>query len=197
VRLIHVIYGLLLAILALLCWLMMLPEPDFVTGAPHPIFPGMNVGGDGAARLGHASAAIGVLGGLIMLLMQALPMLGVSERRRDGAFWVLMAVVAGAAQGTWWAMYLGYLAFLATGETRFVFGFPVPTTWMLFGVWSSGALFCLIYIIGFRRFVFTPEDEAAYEALRARSATPRAERRGASTVGADGRDAQGEQGARS
>jgi hypothetical protein len=47
---------------------------------------------------------------------------------------------------------------------------------MLFGVWSSGALFCLIYIIGFRRFVFTAEDEAAYEALRARSATPRAER---------------------
>jgi hypothetical protein len=178
VKLIHAIYGLLLAILALLGWLMILPEPTLVTGAPHPLFPGMNMGGDGAARLGHASRVIGVLGSLIMLLMQALPMLGVSARRRDGAFWVLMAVVACAAQGTWWAMYLGYLAFLETGETRFVFGFPVPTTWMLFGVWSSGALFCLIYIIGFRRFVFTAEDEAAYEALRAHSATPRAERTG-------------------
>lgn len=174
-RLIHVIYGLLLAILALLCWLMILPEPALVTGAAHPEFPGMNVGGNGAARLGGAVGAIGVLGGLVMLLMQALTMLGVSARRRDAAFWVLMAVVACAAQGTWWAMYTGYLAFLATGETRFVFGFPEPTAWMLFGVWISGALFCLIYVIGFRRFVFSAEDEAAYEALRARSATPRAE----------------------
>lgn len=188
-RLIHVIYGLLLAILALLCWLMILPEPDLVTGAPHPVFPGMNVGGDGAARLGSASGVIGVLGGLIMLLMQALPMLGVSERRRDGAFWVLMAVVACAAQGTWWAMYLGYLSYLATGETRFAFGFPVPTTWMLFGVWSSGALFCLIYIVGFRRFVFTAEDEAAYEALRAQSASPRVERPGPRALRSTGDDA--------
>jgi len=176
VRLIHVIYGLLLAILGLLCCLMILPEPALVTGAPHPGIPGVNVGGDGRARLGDAVVVIGLLGSAVMLLMQALPMLGVSAGRRDATFWWLMGGVAVAIQGTWWAMYLGYLQFLATGEVGHLLGFPAPTAWMLFGVWFSGTLFCIVYVLGFRRFVFSAEDEAAYEALRAGAPVPRAER---------------------
>ena len=173
-RPIYLIYGLLLAQLTLLGYLMLVDEPELATGAPHAQFVGMNVGGDGLARLGSAGAVIGAIGGLSVAVMLLLVTLGVNASRRTVLFWLLIAVVALASQGVWWAMYLGYLSFLETGQVPFVLGFPLPTSWMLYGVWGSGALLSLVYIFGFRRFIFTEDDEAAYEALRAAAEVPRA-----------------------
>ena len=84
---------------------------------------------------------------------------------------MLIAVLA--AQFVWWSMYLGYVDFLRSGDVPFALGFPVPTSWMLFGVWCAGMVLAAVYIFGFRRYVFTAADEAEYEALRAAAQTPR------------------------
>ena len=68
--------------------------------------------------------------------------------------------------GVWWGMYESYVEYLRSGETALVFGYPLPTALALFGVPLGGALLCLLYVLGFRRFVYTAEDEAAYEAFR-------------------------------
>jgi hypothetical protein len=70
-------------------------------------------------------------------------------------------------------MYLSYLDFLRSGETAFVLSFPIATSWMLYGVWVSGMVLAGIYVFGFRRYIFSLEDEAEYEALRAQAAVPR------------------------
>jgi hypothetical protein len=44
---------------------------------------------------------------------------------------------------------------------------------MLYGVWISGMVLAGIYVFGFRRYIFSREDEAEYEALRAEAAVPR------------------------
>ncbi len=172
-RLIHLVALILYTMLGLLAWLLLLPEPDLATGVTHAQFPGMNAGGDGRHRLGAATVPIFGIGALTMLLMALLPALGVQPRHRDRVFAGLLVLVIGAGQIVWWFMFTGYLDFHATGEPRYTLGFPAATSWMLFGVWLAGALLCFIYVIGFRRFVLTEEDEAAYEALRAEAAVPR------------------------
>jgi len=44
-----------------------------------------------------------------------------------------------------------------------VLGFPEPSAWMIYGVWSGGALFTLFYVVGFRKFFFTHEEERDFE----------------------------------
>ena len=44
---------------------------------------------------------------------------------------------------------------------------------VLFGVFLGGSYLCGLYIWGFRRFVYTAEDEQVYESLRASAAEPR------------------------
>ncbi len=172
-QLIHAVLGLLLVVLGLLIALMVIDEPAFSTGAAHGLYAGMNVGGDGLVRLGSATWLIGWLGATSMLLMVLLSAFGVRAERRSGVFWVLIVIAAAGAEFVWWSMYLEYLAFLRTGDANFVLSFPAATSWMLYGVWLSGAVLALIYIFGFRHFVFTHADEAAYEALRADAETPR------------------------
>ena len=75
--------------------------------------------------------------------------------------------------GIWWGLYTSYVGYLNSGTSQFVFGFPLPTALMLFGVFSSGIYLCGLYIWGFRRFIYTQDDEDAYELLRAAAAAGR------------------------
>ena len=58
-----------------------------------------------------------------------------------------------------------YVQYLQTGNTFLLLGFPAPTAMMMFGCWGSAFLYTVIYIWGFDSFIFTPEDEVAFEAL--------------------------------
>jgi len=40
---------------------------------------------------------------------------------------------------------------------------------MIFGIWLTGIGLLLLYVLGFRRFVFSEQDEAEYEAILAES----------------------------
>ena len=44
-------------------------------------------------------------------------------------------------------------------------GFPAPTAMMLYGCWGTATLYTVIYILGFSKFIFTPEDEKKFEEL--------------------------------
>ena len=81
-------------------------------------------------------------------------------------------------------MYFSYVSFLETGTTTWLFGFPLSTSLGMFGVFLGGSYLCVIYILGFRRFVYTIEDVAAYVALRAEAEQPR--KPDASHGGSDG-----------
>ncbi len=172
-RLIHVILALLVAIFAVLVALLFEGGPETATGTAHPVIAGMNVGGDGLARLGGMGWLMATLQTLIVLLIHALLALGIAPRHRTVSFWAFLAVGAALSLAVWWGLYLSYVAFLANGEGPLLFGYPLSTALMLFGVFLAGSYFCALYSWGFRRFVFPAADEAAYEALRAEAATPR------------------------
>ena len=172
-RLILVIFALLIGILVLLLSLLASGGVEGATGMAHAVIPGMSVGGDGLARLGGAGWRIALIQVLALLLIHALIALGVPARHRTRMFWVLLGIGCVISLSVWLAMYSSYRAYLGTGETKLLLGFPLPTSIMLFGVFLGGSYLCGLYIWGFRRFVLTEEDEAAYEALRAAATTPR------------------------
>ena len=172
-RLMHAIFVLLLLLLGGLLALMALPEPAAVTGDAHPLVDGMRIGGDGLARLGGARWLIAGLQGIVILLVYALIALSVAPARRTARFWVLLGVGCGLSLAVWVAMVLTYFAVLEGRDPGELAGYPAATAFMLYGVFLAGSYLCALYSFGFRRFVLTEEDEAAYEALRARAAVPR------------------------
>ena len=139
--------------------------PDMVSGGPHPEISGMSIGGDGAARLSGLWIEGLVVYFACFLIMPLFCVFGVQPKNRSKTFWILMGGVTLINLVFASLLILFYVDFLNTGKTFLLLGFPVPTAMMMFGCWGAAFLYTAIYIWGFDTFIFTPEDEAAFEAL--------------------------------
>jgi len=42
---------------------------------------------------------------------------------------------------------------------------PIPTAWMLYGIWFVPVVFIILYVSGFRKHVLSEEDEAAFQKI--------------------------------
>lgn len=134
-------------------------------GVPHPVFPGMQAGEDGAARLEHIGNYAFLFKSLLLTLIVCLSILGVNERHRSKEFLLYMAASLVFMQFIWWQMYSGHQAFLETGETGYFMGFPTATAWQMYGTWLGAIPLILVYSLGFHRYIYTPEDAAEFEKL--------------------------------
>lgn len=134
-------------------------------GVAHPEFNGMQIGGDGAARLQHIDGLATAFHGLLVVLIVCLAVLGVNEERRDSRFWAYIASTLLFALFVWWRIHAEYQSFLDTGVTAYFLGFPVATAYQLFGTWLTAIPLVLIYSLGFRKYIFTEEDEQKFEQL--------------------------------
>ena len=175
-RLIHVVLLVLLLIVGLIGWILVSPEPPMSTGSPHPEIAGMSVGGDGLVRMGPIFFPGFTLQALFVILIHLLVALSVAERNRSALFWISLCCAGLVSMWVCWKIFSSYAQFLETGETDYFLGFPVASAWMMFGIWLSGVLLAVIYVVGFRRFVFTVEDEAAYDLLEAEAQLQRSSR---------------------
>ncbi len=164
-QLIFVIFALCVAMSALLLLIIFAEPVAGAGGVAHPLFKGMSNGGDGAARLEHIGAYAYAFQALLLALIVALSTLGISERHRTPRLRAYMIATFVFSLFVLWRMVAGHLHFLATGETSFFMGFPTPTAWAVYGVWAGALPLMFIYVIGFRQFIYTEEDEAEYEQL--------------------------------
>lgn len=164
-RLIYILLGLLVAMIFLLIHIAGLPEPSASTGMAHPLIEHMRVGGDGLKRFVEVGPPAFIMQIVVLVLSMLLVVMGISERRRDGTLYWWVGICGVVSLVNWYMVYSTYQAFLISGETGFFLGFPVPSAWMIYGTWLSGLLLVAFYILGFRRFIFTDEDEAEYLAL--------------------------------
>lgn len=172
-RLIHVILLLLVGIFCGLILLMVSGSPADATGVSHPLYPGMSSGGDGLARLGGMGWVMCGIQVLTLLLIHALVALSISERHRTRTFWLLLGASTVLSLVIWIALYVEYIRYLEAGSGAEFLGYPLSTALTLFGVFAGGSCLCVLYIWGFRRFVYPEADEAEYEALRAAAERPR------------------------
>ena len=158
---------LIIALWVVTVWTFLTPEPDGALGAPHPEIAAMRSGGAGLERhgpvlfLGWASGAIGIV---FYVALMAFGTRG-GERRRGIAPWLLAGLVAFLV--VWTGLVLAYGSYMRDGPGVLVLGVPVPTAIMLYVLFPTSLVFTLIYVVGFDRWVLTPDDEAAYERLLA------------------------------
>ena len=72
-----------------------------------------------------------------------------------------MVIITMAILFVWYQGFNSYMAYLSTGVIRYILGLPEPTAWMVYGLWGGGALFALMYVVEFRKIIYTREDEEA------------------------------------
>lgn len=146
-------------------------------GTAHPLFPGMQQGGDGGARLEHIGSLAYAFQCLLLTLICCLCALGVEDRLKTREFWLYIGGCLALMLIAWHQMYSGHQEFLATGTTSYFLGFPVATSWQVYGTWLGAIPLIVIYSLGFRKFIYTEEDEAKFnELLAARAADEAANR---------------------
>lgn len=164
-RPILVLLGLLASLLALCAWILYIPEPINGHGMAHHTVDGMRQVGDIRQQSDPVFGVGYLLGILIYLIISALVYLGVQPAKRDRKLVLAHTAATLLVLGMWsFLMYL-FRQYLLTGDPMIVFGFPLPTLVMLLGVWIAPMSFSLIYILGFRRWIYTPEDEKTFREL--------------------------------
>ena len=164
-KLIVVIFATVLVMAGILIAICLAETVPNAAGMPHPEFNGMQAGGDGAARLQYIGGLAFAFQCLLLLLIVCLCALGVAEQRRTAEFWAYIGGTLLFSLFAWWQMYSGHQAFLQTGTTGYFMGFPTATAWQVFGTWLGAIPLILLYSLGFRKFIFTDEDEDRYEDL--------------------------------
>ena len=162
---IHFVFLWLLVTAGITIFILMRDAPPGAAGMPHESVPLIKVGGDGAVRLSAIGRAPFYFQVSTIFLGVSLLYMGVAKHRRDTRFRLLMTGGTVFALFVWYKLYTGYEAYLATGNTDIIFGFPVPTAWLLGGIWGSFFVFDLIFVIFFRAYFWPRDDEAAFEAL--------------------------------
>lgn len=162
---IHIVFSLLLVIAGITIYILTSEPPVNAAGGAHEAIAGISVGGDGASRLAAIGKAPYYFQVAVILLATSLLYMGVPSHRRDALFRGLFAAATAYALFVWYSLYNSYEEYHASGTTDVIFGFPIPTNWFLWGVWSGFVVFDLLYVFAFRRYFLHPEDEQAFREL--------------------------------
>lgn len=163
-RLPAVLFALLLAMALILAYFLFgVAESDVGHGFTHPEFATMQRGGDGATRAEGVLLGGAVLGALQLVFFVLLLAFGAGGRRRGGFEERVLAGGAVVFLATWLLLVLTYRSYAHAAGGAIALSFPIPTSWMLFGVGFAPGIFILLYMTRFRSWIVSEEE---VEALR-------------------------------
>jgi len=162
---IHFLYAVICIFLVIILLLFTSTPPAFVTGQPHPKFATMLTGGDSLSSQSYTKL-LGFLFGLctavslcVFLVFGAIKKNSLKGIRP----WLLMSSLVYCLAFT--LTYFSDVKYVQTGHTDFFFGWPLPTAWMIYVMWFAPICFVLIYILSFRKWILTFEDEERFQEL--------------------------------
>ncbi len=164
-NLIYVIFAICLLMAGILIAIIMAEPVANSGGMAHPQIPGMQVGGDGQARLAHIGNLAFMFQTLLLILIVCLSVLGVSERHRSKDLILYMAATTLLSLFFWWMMWSGHQQYMETGSTGYFMGFPIATAWQVYGTWLGAIPLIVIYSVGFRKYIYSEQDEKDFNSL--------------------------------
>ncbi len=142
----------------------------------HPEFANMQQSGSDA---GPDTALLWIgwsFGALQIVLFTAMLALGARNRRGLRGLSGPLIAASLVYLAIWSALVFTYRGQLNVEDPALFLGFPVATAWMLFGIWPFPLIFTFYYVVGFDRWIATPEDLAeldrTLERLRADPKAP-------------------------
>jgi hypothetical protein len=153
-----------------------LTERPQVRSTDHPNFAGMQQSGSNAVPETTLLWVGWSFGALQITFFAAMLALGARNRRGLRGLSGPLIAASLVYLAIWSALVLTYRGQLNVEDPALFLGFPVATAWMLFALWPCPLIFTLYYVIGFDRWIATPEDLAeldrTLERLRAESKAP-------------------------
>ena len=149
-------------IASLLTYCLLATQSADIPGGPHPTFPEMNQGGT-AERHADLIVVAGFYGALQIGVFVTVLCLGI--RRDRGS--ILPLVGGGAAYvAVFTAMVMTYGRGMNAAAT--VFGLPLSTAILFFGMPSVPVVFVVLYIVKFDQWVYSASDAQQFAELQAR-----------------------------
>ena len=134
-------------------------------GVAHDTYATMQSGGDSQARHEEVLWLGWAFGTLICVFFLLCLAIGGRKNGRMGPIkkylWAGGIVYCLVFLG----MVLSYRASLGRDEIEYVGNLPAPTAWMLYALWGFPAVFILLYIFRFDRWIYTEEDQRAVDAM--------------------------------
>ena len=136
-------------------------------GVKHPKFESMLHGGPGAVRHGPI-LWIGLTFGLLQIvLFVCLLALGGQRQGKLGPLKIPLIVAGIVYAGVFIAMVVSYRGYMAEQDHATFLALPVPTAWMIYGVWPAPIIFMLIYMVTFDSWIYRSEDQVRLEEILA------------------------------
>jgi hypothetical protein len=159
------IFILLLAMCVVLAIALIVPEAPGGLSAKHATYETMSRATDGLTRHGRVLWA-GWAFGLLQIVLYA-GCIAFSVRRTAAGDPLRWALLVGTLlhAGAFCGMMIAYQRYIHTDEPGVVIGFPTPTAWMLYGMWSAPLFFIVLYYAAFDRWVMTPADRIRFREL--------------------------------
>lgn len=148
---------------------------SFGHGVPHPQFKTMLHAGDGGPRFKPIWPLATVFGLSQVALFVVLLALGGRKQEKLGPLKVPLLVGGIFFAGAFLAMVLTYRSYVDATEHALFLGFPIPTAWMMYGVWLVPLVFMLVYLFTFDSWFYTDEDRKRFEQLLAQQGPERPE----------------------
>ena len=166
---IYYLYAIICIFLVIILALCFTTPPDFVTGQGHPSFKTMLKGGDSLSET-KTTNPLGFLFGLCTVsLLCGFLILGAIRRNslENIRPWLLLSSLVYCI--VFALTYFADTTYVAEGHERFFLGWPIPTAFMIYAMWSAPVLFVIIYILKFREWILPEKEEQRfYELLEAR-----------------------------
>ena len=140
-------------------------------GIGHPQFSTMLIGGSGADRHEKILWLGWALGVLEIGFFVACLALGLRKAGKVGPAKVPLAIGGIGFAIVFTFLILSYRGYMNEAEHALFFSLPLPTAWMLYGIWFFPVFFIVLYVVTFDTWNLTHDElERFQEILKAKRA---------------------------
>ena len=136
-------------------------------GFAHPEVANMQVGGDGALRHDRILWFGWAFGILQVAFFVVLIAYGGSKQGKLGLLKIPIFIAGILYAATFTAVVYTYQTYTSTDDPAMFLSLPVPTAWMVYGLWIVPMLFVFLYMFTFDSWTFRDEDMKRFEELLA------------------------------
>lgn len=155
----------LLALWGVLLFAVLSPDEAYPGAKEHSKQSEMLIAG-AAAKFDAEMVGVGATAGVLIISVYVICLfLGAGRNGNSRRFVAVVAAAGSLVIGSFLAMAFSIPDYVSDSSPGLVAGFPVPTAWMVFGIWLTPVCFLAIYIGGYHRWVMTDADRQRLESL--------------------------------
>ncbi len=162
--LIYILLSLLTVLLLLLVYYLFINENPGPAGVVHESFPSMFHSTDSYSDV--TAIFIGSVFGIVSVIIFVIFLyIGIRQKENSQTkirVWIIGLIIY---LGIFIAGMIDYVNFTNSESIKLFLGFPLPTAWMLFGIYLFPLYFTFFYVIKFKYWVLSDEKEKQFRKL--------------------------------